>query len=133
MGIPVSQVKIYIDGPFGNFQLKRVKSYDITDEQDAETVMAVGVDGGAGTRFKTGGGEITFEVFREQDTPEVNWKAVQRQRLVFSLTFQDVAGLREQYQGCVVAQTPRKGDEQASHMDSIKIKFLKYQSLPPQA
>lgn len=127
----VSQSKFFIDGPFGSFQLQRVKSADVDDEKDAEVVMAVGVTGGAGYRFKEGGGSIKLEVYREQsNSPEMDYRFHQRARTRFAFTIQDVGGLREQYQGVIVAQCERKDDEAGSHMDSVVLKFLSRVQLP---
>ena len=121
MGEIVSESKFFIDGPMGNFQLKRVKSIDVDDESDAEIVTAMGVKGGAGVRFKEGGVALSLEVFREQGTPEVDWAKAKRLRQVFSLTIQDTGGSREQYQNCYVAKIPRKDDDQGSHMMTVKV------------
>lgn len=131
MGELVSQAKIFVDGPFGNFQLLKVKSIDASDERDAEVVMAVGVGGGAGYRFKEGGGELTMEVYREQGLPEVNWRREQVRKTVFTITMQDVGGQREQFQSVIVAQVTRKDDESGSHMDTVKLKYLRFKQLAP--
>lgn len=130
MGDIVSQSKFFVNGPFGNFQLLRVKSCDVNDEKDAEVVTAVGVSGGAGYRFKEGGGELTLEVYREQGTPEVNWRQERDRKTVFSYVIQDVGGQREQFQGVIVAQCTRKDDDAGSHMDTIKLKYLRRVQLP---
>lgn len=134
MGDVVSQLKLYIDGPMGNFQLRRVKSFDPTSERDAEVVTAIGVTGGAGYRFKEGGGEITLEVYEEQGLSEVNWRREQilasSQDRRFSITAQYVGGMRWQFQNCIVAQCSPKSDDQGSHMMTVKIKFLDVKQLP---
>lgn len=127
----VSQTKFFIDAPFGNFQLTKVKSADVNDEKDAEIVMAVGISGGAGFRYKEGGGEITLEVYREQGVPEVDWRKAQRQKLRMAFTIQDTGGQRDQFQGVIVAQVTRKDDDAGSHMDTVKLKYLKFVPLPP--
>lgn len=120
----VSQSKIFIDGPMGNFQLRRVKSFDIDDESDVEVTMAVGVSGGAGVRFKEGGGSISLEVYREQGKPEVDWAKHKRLRSQFNIVVQDTGGQREQYQQCFVAKVPRKDDDAGQHMMQIKLVYL---------
>lgn len=129
MGDIVSQAKFYVDGPFGNFQLRKCKSADPTSEKDAEVVTAVGVDGGAGYRFKEGGGEITLEVFIEQGRPEVDWQRECDQKTFFSFTIQWVGGQRRQYLSCIVANVSPKSDDQGSHMSSVKLKFLQQRAL----
>jgi len=131
MGDIVSQAKFFIDAPFGNFQLTKVKSADVNDEKDAEIVMAVGVSGGAGFRYKEGGGEITLDVYREQGKPEVDWRKAQRQKVRMAFTMQDTGGQRDQFQGVIVAQVTRKSDDAGSHMDTVKLKYLNYVPLPP--
>lgn len=128
----LSQCRIYIDYVLGNYQLKRIKSYNINDGEDNVTVNAVGVDGGAGTQFKTGGGDISLEVYRESGTPEVEWWKLKRQHTNFSLTFQDDGGPRVQFQGCTVAQAPFQGDAEGSHMMTVKVNYLNVKFLPPQ-
>lgn len=125
----VSQGKIFIDGPMGNFQLIRVESANVNDQSGAEIVTAIGVKGGAGIRYKEGGGEITFSILREQGKPEVNWRAEKRKKTRFAITFQDEGGAREQY-WCAVASVDRKDDDKGSHMDEVKIIFTRRTDLP---
>lgn len=121
----ISQSFFFIDSSIaGNKQLLRVKSLDGSDDEDLEVVKAVGVQGGAGFRHTTGGGEITLEVFRETN-PEVDYRRLKRLKHTFAITIQDEGGVREQYQGCRVANVSRKDDDAGSHMDSVKIKFLR--------
>lgn len=129
MGEVVSQSKFYVDGGFGNIQLRKVKSADVKDNKDKEVVTAVGINEGAGIRKKAGGGEITLEVYREQGTPEVDWRAVRDADLSFAFTIQDTGGAREQY-ACQCAQVERKDDDQGSHMDSVKLVFTTRKTLP---
>lgn len=127
----VSQAKFFVNGAsIGNFQLKRVESASFDDETDAEIVTAIGVQGGAGYRFKEGGGEISLEVFEEQGTPEVNWFQQKLMRKPFAFTVQYVGGQRFQFRGVIVAQEPRKSDSQGSHMRTVKLKFLSVVQLP---
>ena len=125
-GEVISQTKFFIDSPSqGNKQLVRVKSADVTDDQDVEVVKAVGVEGGAGFRHQTGGGTISLDVYRETVAPEVAWRTLQRTRETFTFTIQDTDGLRESYQSCRVANVARKSDESGSHMDTVKLVFLR--------
>jgi len=130
MGDFVSQARININYSGGNFQLRRVKSYDVNQQQDLEVLKAVGVEEGAGFRDSTGGYEITFEVYRETLNPEVNWRKLRKTKERFSLTFQDVGGTREQYQGVRVANVARKGDDSGSHMDTVKLLALARVDMP---
>lgn len=120
----VSESKVYIDGPMGNFQLRKCKSIDVDDDSDAEIVTAMGVKQGAGSRYKEGGVSLSLEIFREQGTPEVDWAKHKRLRTRFSITIQDTGGSREQYQNCFVAKVPRKDDDQGSHMMTVKVLAL---------
>ena len=129
MGEVVSQTKFFIDGPMGNRQLVKVKSADVNSDKDAEVITAVGVDDGAGIRYKPGGGSITLEVYREQGTPEVDWNLAQTRQLRFAFTIQDNGGQREQY-FCAVAQVSRKDDDQGSHMMTVKLVFTGRKTLP---
>ena len=126
----VSQSKIFIDGPMGNFQLLRWKDFDYTDDADAEVVRTVGVNGGAGVRFQTGGGSISANVFREQVRPEVDYLKEQKLRREFAITVQDVGGRRTQYQGCYVANVAPSDDADGNHMDKVKIIYQQLVVLP---
>ena len=116
----VSQARIFIDGPMGSFQLVRVESFSVDDQSSAEVTTAMGVRGGAGVRYKEGGGGITLSVFREQGDPEVNWLAVKEAHLRFAITIQDTGGQRTQY-FCGVSDVTRKDDDKGSHMDEVKL------------
>ncbi len=93
-------------------------------------MTAVGVNGGAGYRFKEGGGEIPIEVYEEQGTAEVNWRREHALKTRFSFTIQYVGGTRWLYTDCIVASVSPKSDDQGSHMMSVKIKFLNVRQLP---
>lgn len=125
----VSQSKFFIDGPMGNFQLIRVKSADVNDDRDAEVVTTVGVDEGAGVRYKPGGGSITLDVFREQGKPEVDWRKEKDRKSRFAFTIQDVGGQREQF-FCFVSKVERKDDSEGSHMDTVKLGWTRRRALP---
>lgn len=125
----VSQSRVFIDGPMGNFQLIRVESANVNDAAGVDVVTALGIDGGAGIRYKPGGGEISLSVFREQGKPEVDWRAEKRKKTRFAITLQDVGGTREQY-FCAVASVDRKDDDKGSHMDEVKLVFTRRVTLP---
>lgn len=129
MGEVVSQSKFYVDGGFGNFQLKKCKSCDVSAQKDKEIVTAVGVDDGAGIRRKPGGWELTLEIYLEQGTPEVDWYAVWEAHLPFAFTIQHRGGQRHQY-ACEVAQCNPKHDDQGSHMLTVKLVATSRKTLP---
>ena len=122
-GAFISQAKIYIDYSGGNFQLKRVDTFDEDDDSDVEVKTAVGVEGGAGHVDKEGGGALKLEVYRET-IPEVNYRTLKKSKESFSMSIQDTNGERWKYLGCRVAKVARKGDSQGKHMDSVDIKWL---------
>lgn len=117
----VSEQRLFIDGPMGNFQLRKVKTWDFDDGSDAEGVTAGGVKGFAGVRYKEGGVEITLEVYEEQGKPEVDYDLHKRLKTKFNLTAQSTGGERTQYQKCVIANKKRKHDDQGSHMFTVKV------------
>lgn len=121
----VSNTKISIDFGGGAFQLGRVNTSDETSDQDAEVIIAMGVPGGAGYRFKNGGGAFSFEIYREEGLPEVDWVKLQTDRTRITLVLADDAGRREMYTACVVANVARKDDAQGSHMNTVKVLYLK--------
>ncbi len=125
MGDNSSKTYIYIDSATaGNKQLTKVKSIDTDDEADLTVTTSVGVDEGSGFQEKTGGYEITLEVFRE------DWQKLKRLKERFAITLQDEGdGQREQYQSVRVAKISRKGDDQGSNMITVKLKALKYKPL----
>jgi hypothetical protein len=126
MGEINSRGLIYIDFSGGNFKLTKVKTWDIEDDKKVDVVTSATLSDGAGFREKPGGGKITFEVFRESPTPEVNYRRLRSSREKFTITIQDEdGGLREQYQKCRVSTVKRKGDDEGSNMDTVEIVFLK--------
>lgn len=125
MGEIVSRKKVFIDYSGGTYQLKRVKSSSITHSGTREVIAAMGVKGGAGTRKKEGGGEITLEVYRETGQPEVDYRALFDSDEFFTMVTQDEGGMREQHRSCQVAAIPDgKGDDAGDVMDTVKITFL---------
>ena len=135
MGDVISQSKFFIDfsngdgSSAGNLQLTRCKSADVSDERDVEIVKAVGVSGGAGYRYQEGGGDLTLEVYRETLNPEVRWRKLQDEKTKFTFTMQDEDGIREAFYGCTVGNVARKSDDSGSHMDTVKLKFLRSREL----
>lgn len=135
MGDVVSQAKFFIDfsngdgSSAGNLQLTRCKTADVSDERETEVVKAIGVTGGAGYRRQEGGGELSLEVYRETLSPEVRWRRIRDDKTIFTFTMQDEDGIREAFYGCTVSNVARKDDDSGSHMDTVKIKFLRTREL----
>lgn len=130
MGDIVSKAKLFIDYSGGNFQLKRVDSADISFEHDLTIVTAVGVDGGAGYREQTGGGEFQLEVFIETGRPEVDYHRVFTRKEIFRITIQEEDGQRFQARSCRVAKPPgRKYNSKGDVMMTVNVKFLQFGSL----
>src|SRR5688572_24602861 len=100
MGDIVSKAKLYVDHSGGNFQVKRVESCEIAFEHDLTIITAVGVDGGAGYRAQTGGGELTLEVYPETGKAEVDYLKLFFTRELFRWTMQEEDGARFQCRYC---------------------------------
>lgn len=130
MGDIQSQAKLFYDGPAGSFQLVRVKSSDFDDERDGEVVTAIGVNGGAGVRFKEGGGEIKFEVYGEQGNPEIDYLDHKDRKLFFAITRQKVGGQRHQFRGVFVKKYSEKSDSEGNHMLSVTLGYTGVKKLP---
>lgn len=130
MGDFISEAKIYIDYSGGNFQLKKVDTWDEDDDSDVEVKTVIGVRGGAGHIDKEGGGALKMEVYRETGVPEVSYRLLKKTKERFSITIQDTGGERWMYQGCRVAKVARKDDSQGKHMDTVDIKWLQRVPLP---
>lgn len=125
----VSQAKIFVNiGPpiSALKQLLKAKSLDVKDGRSTEVVMAVGVQGGAGFRDKEGGFEIDMTIYREDGTaPEVDWYAVKRARVTFTLTTQDEGNGRRQSYTCRVSKIDTKKDEAGTHEDTVTLVALR--------
>jgi hypothetical protein len=101
-----------------------------TTTSDAEVVTAIGVDQGAGIRFKPGGGEITLEVYREQGTPELDYRKLKARRRASRSRSRTSAAQREQYRGGR-RQGHRKDDDEGNHMDTVKLIFTSENAAEP--
>ena len=127
MGDVVSKAKFYIDFSGGNFQLKRADSGDISFEHSLTIVTAIGVDGGAGYREQTGGGEIQLEVFPETGSPEVDYLRLFFSKEFFRFVIQEQDGQRFQARNCRVEKPPgRKYNSKGDVMITVTIKFLQF-------
>ena len=130
MGDIISKAKFFIDYSGGNYQLKRVDTGDISFEHDLSIVTAIGVEGGAGYREQTGGGELQLEVFPETGKPEVDYLRLFFSRELFRWVIQEVDGQRFQCRYARVAKPPgRKYNSKGDIMISVNIKFLQFGSL----
>lgn len=105
----------------GTKQLRKVKTYKVTDNRDAEHVFGTDGEDPAGVVDKPGGAEIEFEYFVEQGNPEVSWRKLQEAKEYFTLTREYVGGERVQFSRCRVANAGGDGDNEGSHMISVKI------------
>lgn len=105
----------------GNKQLRKVKTYKVTDNGDAEHAFNCSDDAPVGVIDKPGGFEIEFEYYAEQGTPEVNWRKIQVAKEFFALTREYPGGERLQYARCFVANVAGEGDDGGSHMITVKI------------
>lgn len=128
MGDVVSRASLNIRFSGGNKKLTKAKSCKVKFDADSEIVLALGIDGGAGFRDKTGGGEMTLEVYPEEGKPEVDYFKLWATRERFSSTLQyGDAGLRFQFRFARVTQPPELGaDEQGNAMLNVTIKFLQF-------
>jgi hypothetical protein len=130
MGDVVSKAKLFIDYSGGSNQLKRVDSADVAFEHDLSIVTAIGVDGGAGYRKQTGGGEFSFEVYPETGRPEVDYLRLFFSEELFRIVIQEEDGQRLQGRYCRVAAPPgRKYNSKGDVMLTVKIKFLQFGTL----
>lgn len=125
MGENVSFATINIDCTQGNFQLLKVEKFGVKYDQKTTVTKAIGVRGGAGFKDEEGGGEISLEVYREEGTPEVDYRKLFATKEKFRMTTQDFAGLRTQFRFCRVSQIPDySADTSGSVMDAVKVVFL---------
>lgn len=108
----------------GSKQLRRMKTYDVSDESSVETRNAVGSDFPIGFVDKPGGKTITFEYYSERPKPEIDWRKLRDARETFSLTRQIVGGQRVQYPECRVSKVGPSGDDEGEHMISVEIVAL---------
>lgn len=126
-----SQSKIFVDanatqgGTLGaGVQIRIASDFEDDPDSDVEVVLAIGVEGGAGFRHKTGGGTITFTENRT-DQPPVNWRKWKRDKKMFAISAQDEnAGQRQQWLPVVVAKVGRSMDAEGKHQDKITLKYL---------
>lgn len=104
-----------------NKKLTRLKTYSETDESELEHAYGAGEDGPVGVIDKPGGGSLELEYYHNTGDPEVDWRALKKAKEFFTLVKQNVGGERVQYTRCRVANVASQGDDQGSHMQTIKI------------
>lgn len=130
MGDVISRVKYHIDYSGGSFQLKRWDTCDVSFDADSEIVTAGGVEGGAGYRDQTGGGDISAEVYAETGTPEVNWLRLFFTKEQFRIVIHEQDGQKVQYRYVKVIKPPgRKYDSKGNVMWTVNMKFLQFGEL----
>ncbi len=123
MGAPASQSRWTISSPSqGNKRLRRVQSSQVSSDAKREAVTAQGEDRPIGTVFSPGADTISFTVYAEQGTPEVDYLKLFTSGEYFTLTREIVGGKRFQYVDCQVAGRPNPSDDnQGSHTFTVEI------------
>jgi hypothetical protein len=105
----------------GNKRLKRVESSKVSSDASREGVTAQGEDQIIGTIFKPGAITISFTVFEEEGTPEVDWRSLFASGEYFTLTREIVRGKRYQYVNVQVSKAPDPdGDNAGKHMFTVE-------------
>lgn len=109
----------------GNKQLTNVKSLDIDDDSEVETVNTATAPNKrpVGFREKQGGIKVTLEEL-VVDEPEANWRRLKIRKEEFSLTVQLAGGDRWQLIPCRVSKVAFKGDDAGEIMQTIEIVAL---------
>lgn len=125
----VSQGKIFIDmpGPRGaSKQLLTVTKFDVKAGGSREAITTVGVDQGAGTRKKQGGGTITMTCVRTVgQTPEVDWDYANDTDKFFTISTEDEGdGRKKSYLFTQVSKTDTSKSPDGAHEDEIELVFL---------
>lgn len=127
----ISNGKIYVDfgatsggSGGGAILLDFAASLKVTDESSTDVVKSIGKRRGAGFRDKAGGFTLMLTENR-QTTPQVNWRAVKRDKKIFTITVQDEnGGIREKFRPCKVSKVDRSLSDEGEHQDEIEIKAL---------
>ncbi len=122
MGNPASQSRWVLNSASqGNKRLRRVESSKVSTDASREAVMAQGEDKPIGIIKKAGAITITFSVFEEQGTPEVNWRRLNDLDEWFTLDRSVVGGKSYQYTDCQVSKVEPSGDNGGKHMFDVEI------------
>lgn len=126
----ISQTKVFIDfgaaagvaGSIGGaIWLQRLTKFQVTDARSTEGVKAIGVSGFAGVREKQGGGTIAITELR-QDSAQVDWRQIKKERKYFTLTTQDENnGKRSKFLRCRISKVDRGADDEGMHTDEIEV------------
>lgn len=127
----ISQSRIFADfgataggSAGGAVWLQNVMSMKVTDDRSTDVIKAIGVDGGAGFRRKTGGGTISLTENRVVN-PIVDWRRLRKEGKQFMIMAQDEqGGVREKWLLCMVSKVDRSLSDEGEHQDEIEIKFL---------
>lgn len=113
----------------GNKQLKRVESSECSNDSKRTAVMAQGEDFPIGTVFEPGAITVSFTVFEEKGTPEIDYRKLFSSGERFTLTREIVGGKRYQYVDCQVSSSPApSGDNAGKHM--FKVEIISMRELP---
>jgi hypothetical protein len=85
-------------------------------------MTAQGEDIPIGTVFSPGADTISFDVYTERGTPEVDYLALFKSGELFTLTREIAGGKSYQYVDCVVSKKPEPDDDnQGKHTFSVEI------------
>lgn len=130
MGAPASQSRWEISSSTqGNKRLRRVQSSDVSSDAKREMQLAQGEDIPIGSTFTPGGITVSFTVFVEQGTPEVDYTSMFYSGEYFTLTRNIVLGKSYQYVDCQVSTFPNvSGDQSGGH--TFKVDVIATQELP---
>jgi hypothetical protein len=127
----ISQGKVFIDfggtpggSGGGAVWLEYLVSFKATDEGSTEAVKAIGKRRGAGFREKAGGFMLTLTE-NQQDTPQVNWRQLRKDKKRFMLIVQDEnGGSRRKYFPCRVSKVSMTKSDEGEHQDEIEVAAL---------
>lgn len=123
MGAPASQSRWILSSPSqGNKRLRRVESSKVSSDAARTAVTAQGEDKPIGTVFAPGAITVSFTVFEEEGTPEIDYRKLFRSGERFALTREIVKGKSYQYVDCQVSKLPEPdGDNAGKHMFSVEM------------
>lgn len=113
----------------GNFRLRRVKDWKISDGTSREAQNASGETTPIGTFFKPGPQTITFSVYFEQANPEVDYDALKKSGEWFTLEMEIVGGKSFQFVDVQVSKKDSDGDENGKNMFSVELLAMDVQPL----
>jgi hypothetical protein len=109
----------------GNKQLKRVQSYDVSDDSSVEAQPEVGSESPVGFLRKPGALMISFEITETKGVRrEIDWERLKLLDNTFSLTKQVKGGQRTQFPECKVSKIDYTGDAEGKHSYTVEIVAL---------